>query len=362
MKRTLLNTWHRDHNARMVEFADWEMPLVYTSISEEHNIVRQKAGLFDLSHMGRVRVRGSDRIRFLQHLFTNDLAELNDGEIHYGFFCNPQGGVIDDITIYKGEDYLMIVVNACNLPKVMNWLKTNSSGFDVEIEDTSVSVLMLAIQGPLAVEILNDVAGTDFRALKRYNFTVRQIYRAKAVVSRTGYTGEDGFEIYCGSMYLPSLWDRFLDIGFDRGLRAIGLGARDTLRTEACMPLYGNELDEQTTPIEAGLEKFVKFTKPDFIGKKALMYSSQSEFSKRLICFEMLDKAIPRHGQNVTFEGEPIGMVTTGTFSPTLKKGIGMAYVDHMKSTTDTPIEIEIHDKLFKAVIRPRPLYKRRKS
>ncbi|MBN1901660.1 glycine cleavage system aminomethyltransferase GcvT [Candidatus Sumerlaeota bacterium] len=362
MKRTLLNSWHKEHKGRMVEFADWEMPLVYTSISEEHNIVRQKAGLFDLSHMGRIRVKGPDRMRYLQRLFTNDLSELVDGGIHYGFFCNPQGGVMDDVTIYKAEDYLMAVVNACNQAKILNWMKTNSSGFNVDIEDTSISILMLAIQGPLSVEIMNELADADFSALKKYRFTVRQIYRAKAVVSRTGYTGEDGFEIYCGSMYLPALWDRFLDVGYDRGLRPIGLGARDTLRTEACMPLYGNELDEHTTPVEAGLEKFIKFSKPDFIGKQALTLASQAEFSRKLICFEMLDKAVPRHGQTVTFEGEPIGRVTTGTFSPTFKKGVGMAYVDQVKSTPDTPVEIEIHDKLFKAVIRPRPLYKRRKS
>jgi len=362
MKRSMLYTWQKAHDAKMTEFAGWEMPASYTSISDEHITVRQMAGLFDLSHMGRIRVRGDDRIRFLQYVFTNDMEKLSEGGIHYGFLCNPQGGVIDDVTVYNAENYIMIVVNASNVTRVYNWLMIHAPNFRIEIEDSSISILMLAIQGPRALEIVNEVGGMDYGTIKKYTFTVRQIYRAKAVISRTGYTGEDGFEIYCGSMYLPALWERFLDVGKNVGLKPIGLGARDTLRTEACLPLYGHEIDEQTTPIEAGLDKFVKFSKKDFIGKSALNFSSQAEFARRLVCFEMLDKSIPRPGQIVIFEGETIGKVTSGTFSPTFKKGIGMAYVDQIKAKPDTPIKIQQRDKFYEAVIRHRPLYKRRKT
>ncbi len=361
MKRTALYNWHKSHGARMVEFAGWEMPLQYTSIRAEHQRVRERAGLFDLSHMGRIRIRGRDRFKFVQYIFTNDLKDISEGGVHYGFLCNRHGGVIDDVTVYLAPDYIMLVVNACNSAIVLNWLRQCVANYDVEIEDSSVSILMLAIQGPRSLEILNSVANGDFSALKTYQFTVRYLYRAKAVVSRTGYTGEDGFEIYCGSIYLQPLWERLLDEGEDRGLRPVGLGARDTLRTEACYPLYGNELDTQTTPLEAGLGKFVKFSKPDFIGKTALLHSKDAEFSKRLICFEMLDNAIPRKGYTVSFEGVPIGTVTSGTFSPTFKKGIGMAYVDKVKAKVGTDISIKVHDKFHPAIIRPRPIYKRRK-
>jgi len=362
MKRTLLNNWHKEHHAKMIEFAGWEMPLVYTSIREEHQTVREEAGIFDLSHMGRIRVRGADRTPFVQYVFTNDLENLAEGAIHYGFLCNPRGGVVDDVTVYKAEDYLMLVVNASNTKKVYTWLQQNASNFDIEIEDSGVSILMMAIQGPKSLEILNEISGSDFSSMKNYTFTVEQINRAKAIVSRTGYTGEDGFEIYCGSMYLQSLWEQFLDIGSEKGLKPIGLGARDTLRTEACMPLYGNELDEKTTPIEAGLARFVKLYKSDFIGKSAMVFSSESEFTKKLICFEMVEKAIPRNGYTVIYKGSPIGKVTTGTFSPTLQKGIGMAYVDKTISKPDTPVQIKISGRLHDAVIRKRPLYKRRKT
>ena len=362
MKRPYMYNWHKSNGARMVEFAGWEMPLQYDNIRREHAAVREKAGLFDLCHMGRIRVRGEDRLKFMQYVFTNDLSDLTPGGVHYGFLCNPRGGVIDDITVYLAENYIMLVVNACNTEEVFNWLRLNAADYQVEIEDSTISILMMAIQGPHSEEILNRASGLVFSDLSNYQFTVRQIHRAKTVVSRTGYTGEDGFEIYCGSIYFQPLWEKLLDEGHDLGIVPVGLGARDTLRTEACMPLYGHELDQDTTPLEAGLKKFVKFDKPDFIGKDAMKHSMQSEFQKRLAAFEMMDKSIPRPGHEVYFKDMKIGRVTSGTFSPTLKKGIGMAYVDKIKSRSGTPLQVKIHDRFHPAVIQKRPLYKRRKS
>ena len=344
----------------MVEFAGWEMPLQYTTISEEHLGVREKAGLFDLSHMGRIRIRGKDRISFMQYLFTNDLITMSEGDILYGFLCNSTGGIIDDITVYLIEDYLMLVVNACNTETILNWLRSNTNNFEVEIEDVSVSLLMLAIQGPHAQDIMYGLSRIDLSNIQYHQFMIYHLIRSKAVISRTGYSGENGFEIYIGGLFFQSLWEQLLDVGEKMGLVPVGLGARDTLRIEACLPLYGHELTEETTPLEAGLGKFVKFAKNDFIGKKALYYSTNTEFSRRLICFEMMDKAIPRNGQPVMFGNMTIGTVTSGTFSPTFQKGIGMAYVDQIKSQPDTQINIFINENPHPAIIRKRPLYKRR--
>jgi len=360
LKRTVLYNWHKSHGARMVEFAGWEMPLQYTTISEEHLGVREKAGLFDLSHMGRIRIRGKDRIPFMQYLFTNDLITMSEGDIMYGFLCNSNGGIIDDITVYLIEDYLMLVVNACNTETVLNWLRSNANNFEVEIEDVSISLLMLAIQGPRAQDIMYGLSRIDLSNIQYHQFMIYHLIRSKAVISRTGYTGENGFEIYIGGLFFQSLWEQLLDVGEKMGLVPVGLGARDTLRIEACLPLYGHELTEETTPLEAGLGKFVKFAKNDFIGKKALYYSTNPEFARRLICFEMMDKAIPRNGHPVMFGDMTIGTVTSGTFSPTFQKGIGMAYVDQIKSQPDTRISILINENPHPAIIRKRPLYKRR--
>jgi len=360
LKRTVLYNWHKSHGARMVEFTGWEMPLQYTTISEEHLGVREKAGLFDLSHMGRIRIRGKDRIPFMQYLFTNDLITISEGGIMYGFLCNSNGGIIDDITVYIIEDYLMLVVNACNTETIFNWLRSNANNFEVEIEDVSISLLMLAIQGPRAQDIMYGLSRIDLSNIQYHQFMIYHLVRSKAVISRTGYTGENGFEIYIGGVFFQSLWEQLLDIGAKMGLVPVGLGARDTLRIEACLPLYGHELTEETTPLEAGLDKFVKFAKNDFIGKKALYYSTNPEFARRLICFEMMDKAIPRNGHPVMFGDMIIGTVTSGTFSPTFQKGIGMAYVDQIKSQPDTQISILINENPHPAIIRKRPLYKRR--
>ncbi len=358
----MLYNWHVQAGARMVEFAGWDMPLSYTTIRQEHETVRTKAGLFDLSHMGRLRIHGPDRTRFVQYVFTNNINNLAEGGIHYGFLCNPQGGVIDDITVYAMEEYYLLVVNGVNTAKVFNWLRMNATDFKVEIEDATLSLSMLAIQGPASQEIMNLVGEDDFSAVKNYHFTIRQVHRYRCVLSRTGYTGEDGFEIYIPAMSLIPLWERFISEGRKFGLVPVGLGARDTLRTEACMPLYGNELTDVTTPLEAGLGRFVDLSKPDFIGKKALTLSRDAEFSRNLIAFVMEDNAIPRHGQKVLLGDMEIGVVTSGTFSPFFKKGIGMAWADHSVSHAETSLNIMINDKPHPAVLKKKPLYKRRKQ
>ena len=329
MKRTMLYNWHKARGARIVEFAGWEMPIQYTTISEEHQAVREKAGLFDLGHMGRIRIRGKDQIPFVQYVFTNDVESMRQGCVQYGFLCNPHGGVIDDVMVYLADDYIMLVVNASNTDKVMNWLRTNAANFQVEIEDVTIPVLMLAIQGPCAEEILSEAAKSDFSTIAHSYFEVQYLLRTYAVISRTGYTGEDGFEIYVGAIYFQAIWEHLLTVGEQKGLVPVGLGARDTLRTEACLPLYGHELTEETTPFDAGLGKFVKLSKlSDFIGKKALHYGLQAEFARRLVCFEMLDTAIPRKDHVVMFNDLPIGVVTSGTFSPTLNGPIALAFVE----------------------------------
>jgi aminomethyltransferase len=363
MRRTLLYNWHVEHKAKMIEFAGWEMPLYYTSIRDEHLQVRNYAGIFDLCHMGRIRIRGKDRIEFLQMMATNDLQELAENQVQYSFVCNRQGGVIDDITIYRALDYLMLVVNAINREVAIAWLNQHKSGYEIEIEDATLPLCMLSLQGPNSESILQEIVDrTDLSSLRYYHFVVAVVEGAKALVSRTGYTGEDGFEIFVGALYAKSVWDNLLRAGKPYGLVPIGLGARDTLRLEACMPLYGNELTTFTSPLEAGLERFVKFNKrANFIGKAPLVHSTNTEFTKRLVAFQMLDGSIPRKGCAVVADEIPIGNVTSGTYSPTLRKGIGMGYIDQFKAQVGKTMQVVIHDRPHPAVIVSRPFYKRQK-
>lgn len=346
----------------MVEFAGWEMPLTYSTIMEEHQVVRNFAGIFDLNHMGRMRVSGRDSTRFLHYVSTNDVESLEVGQVQYNLLCNKQGGVIDDITVYRTEDYYLLVVNACNTEIVLSWLNQQRPQFgDVTIEDISISLGMIAIQGPQAEAILQPFVSDNLAKIKYYHFSSMGIEGVRAIVSRTGYTGEDGFEIYLSAISIPGIWRRLLQAAKDKGLMPVGLGARDTLRLEACYPLYGNELNNFTTPLEAGLGKFVKLEKSDFIGKKALLHSTTSEFARRLVAFEMLDNSVPRKDCPVVMNETQIGKVTSGTFSPTLRKGIGMAYVPQYKSIPGTEISIVINNKNHPGVIVNKPFYKRRK-
>jgi len=346
----------------MTEFAGWEMPLHYGSILSEHEAVRKRAGLFDICHMCRIRVTGADREGFLDQLLPLSLDTLSVNQVGYSFFCNERGGILDDVTIYKAEDYVLVVANAANREKIAAWLQGHRDDFEVEIEDVTDSLCMLAFQGPLAVDILQPLTTGDLRKLRYYTFAALQVSGSRALVSRTGYTGEDGVELYCGAVYFNSLWERIHALGKEAGALAVGLGARDLLRLEASMPLYGQELTEETTPIEAGLERFVDLEKRKFVGRTAMVHSTTSEFSRRLICFQMLDNSIPRAEAPLLVEGMPIGVVTSGAFSPSLKKGIGMGYVDTLKSKPGTMIEVEVHRKPHPAQIVKRPFYRRPKN
>jgi len=359
--QTPLHDWHLKHNAKLVDFANWEMPLNYESIIEEHSTVRTRAGLFDVSHMGRIRIKGPDRVAFAQHLTTNDIESLPEYRVQYSFLCNPQGGIIDDITVYKAEEYIIIVCNASNREKVLNWLNSHKGKYSIIIGDETFSLSMLSFQGPIAELVLQGITMASLSEIKFYHFAVGLIKGVKVLISRTGYTGEDGFEIYLGMLYANAIWERILEAGRARGVKPIGLGARDTLRVEACLPLYGNEIDEYTTPLEIGFGKFVKFEKDDFIGKKALLHSTSSEFTRSLIAFEMLGNGIPRKGYEILFDGVPIGNVCSGIYSPTFRKGVGLGFVDEYKAKIGTPIQVRHSERIYDAVIRQRPLYKRRK-
>lgn len=360
LHRTPLYNWHKNNNGKMVEYAGWEMPISYDSIITEHNAVRTRAGLFDVSHMGRIRVKGPDRISFVNYVSTNDIQVLPELKVQYSFICNHQGGILDDITLYKYEDYILIVCNAVNKDKILNWLIANKGNFNVTIEDESAALSMIAIQGPAAQFILQEVTSSNLNEIKYYNFALSQVRGAKVLISRTGYTGEDGFELYFGMLYVNTIWEKLLEVGKLKGLRPIGLAARDTLRTEACLPLYGNEMDEYTTPLDIRFERFVKFQKPDFIGKKAMLHSTSSEFSKRLIAFELTENGVPRKDFEIVYNDMPVGRVTSGIYSPTLKKGVGMGFVDQYVEKSGTPVQLRHKEKIYNAIIVNRPIYKRR--
>ncbi len=361
LKRTILHDWHVSNNARIVEFAGFEMPLSYTTIIKEHEAVRNSAGLFDLCHMGRLKITGLDSLDFLQYIVTNDVTNLEVEQVQYALICNTQGGVIDDVTLYRSDDFYLMVVNGINTDIVFSWLNQHRTTFtDVHVENISMTFGMIAIQGPNAEEILQQFVSEDLSAIAYYHFKVMDVAGVSALVSRTGYTGEDGFEIYLSAISIPNIWQALLEKGKSRGLVPVGLGARDTLRLEACFPLYGNELNNFTTPLEAGLGKFVHLEKEDFIGKGVLVHSTEREFTRRLVAFQMEDKSIPRKSCPLLIEKTRLGKVTSGTFSPTLQKGIGMGYVPHYQSEPNTPIEVEIHNSAHPGIIVKKPFYKRR--
>jgi aminomethyltransferase len=362
IRRTPLHTWHVEHGATMTVFSGWEMPLYYTSITAEHQTVRNRAGLFDLCHMGRIRVKGKDCVKFLQYVTTNDIEALPVGRIHYAFICNPEGGIIDDVTVYKAQDHCLVVTNAVNREAVLSWFYQQQGKNAVQIEDVGFALSMLSIQGPMAQRVFQQVTSAHLNELDYYQFITTQVADAKVIVSRTGYTGEEGFELYFGALYTTLLWEELLEAGASDGLVPVGLGARNTLRLEACLPLFGSDITNLTTPLQAGLSKFVGLDKKAFIGKDALVNSSTSEPAKRLIAFQMLDRSVPRKGCDIRHNDSLIGAVTSGTFSPTLTKGIGMGYVDNVYSQAGSSIAIVIKGKDHPAEIVRRPFYKRRRE
>ncbi len=361
MKRTPLYEKHVEQNGKLIDFGGWELPVEYSKITEEHEAVRNAAGLFDVSHMGEVTVEGEDAEMFIQYVVTNDISNLNDYQIAYTTMCYPDGGVVDDLLVYRvNKKKYLLVINASNTDKDYEWFKSQVFG-DVKVENVSDSYAQLAIQGPNAEKILQKLTSTNLSEIEFYHFADNvALGDLKAIVSRTGYTGEDGFEIYLPSQDGPKLWDLLLSEGKDLGILPAALGARDTLRFETCLPLYGHEIDESITPLEAGLGFFVKLAKEDFIGKEALAKQKEEGVKRRVVGFEMVDRGIPRSHYEVAADGKIIGHVTTGSYAPTLNKNLGLALVDVEYAKEGTEFDIVIRNKNVKAKVIKKPFYSKK--
>ena len=365
MKRTELYQWHKNNGGRMVPFAGWEMPVQYsTGPLKEHQATRNAAGLFDIDHMGQIEVRGPDAENFVNWIVTYDVNKLKTLDAHYALFCYADGGTIDDLFVYRlpdpdnsGKDYFFLAINASNRSKDVAWVKTHTKNFDVQVEDISDETYMLAFQGPKAPKIMNRLTAANISQMPR--FTVLQepfLGDVPLLLGRTGYTGEDGFELFFPAKDALRVWEKILEAGKDDGVLPVGLAARDSLRFEPCMPLYGHELGPDISPVEARLTFAVSFDK-DFIGRDALLKQKLEKPPRVLVGFEMVDKAVPRKKYPVTIDGKDVGVVSTGMFSPTLEGYLGMAFVSREFSRIGTEIEIMVRGKAKKAQIVKRPFY-----
>jgi aminomethyltransferase len=357
-QQTPLHSWHAAHGARMVDFAGWDMPVQYTSIVEEHQAVRGAAGLFDISHMGRLSFGGPDALALIQQVYTNNAATLKDGQVRYGLVCNERGGIFDDVLVYRWPYVYAMVVNASNRPKIVAWLDQHKGSRNVEVRDQTVETCMIAVQGPKALAVCQGLVPTDIEKLGYY-YAAPTTYKGKpGVVSRTGYTGEDGVELMVGAAQAVEVWEELIA----RQAKPCGLGARDTLRLEAAMPLYGHELSEDIDPIQAGLAWAVKFDKGDFIGRAALLQRKEERGLRQRVGLELAGKRIGREGCAVLAEGREVGKVTSGTFSPTLNKSIAMAYVEPDWAVAGTAVGVDVRGKTEAARVTPLPFYKRPKN
>ena len=361
LKRTVFHDWHVARGGRMVEFGGWDMPVQYSTIVEEHNAVRNAVGLFDIAHMGRLEFTGPETCRFLDWLLTNDVTKLEIGQVRYSLVTNEQGGCLDDVLVYRFPNRYMLVVNASNREKIVDWVKQHLGGFDVQFQDLTLSHAMLAIQGPNATKVMELISCDSADSLGYYTVTDTEVLDEPAIVSRTGYTGEDGFEIIVANKVASSLWHRVVEAGEAVGLQPAGLGCRDTLRLEAAMPLYGHELSEDLDPITAGLKFAVKLKAGEFIGRSALKAIDHGGRDKKRVGVELSGRRIAREGAALFSEGREIGEVTSGTFSPTLQKSIGMAYVKPDFADVGTPLEVDIRGKRETASVVALPFYKRTK-
>jgi aminomethyltransferase len=355
-RRTPLYDEHKALGARLVDFAGWEMPVQYEGIKAEHNAVRNHAGLFDVSHMGEAVFRGPDAEEAVQRLVTRDVSRLDEGQAGYSAVCYEDGGTVDDVIVYRRSDDFLIVVNASNREKDLDHFKNNTDDLDVEVADESDDWALLALQGPEAADILQDLTDTDLSPLKAFRFVEGEVAGARTIISRTGYTGEDGFELYLSPDDAPRVWREILEAG----ATPAGLGARDTLRLEAGMCLYGNELDPETTPLEAGIGFAVHLDKErEFIGQEALKREKEEGLRKKLVGFEVEGKGIARHDYPVKVEEDDVGRVTSGTLSPTLGKAIGLALVS---PGVEDRFEVVIRSRPVEAHTVPLPFYKREKK
>ncbi|MGB2868447.1 MAG: glycine cleavage system aminomethyltransferase GcvT [Bacteroidota bacterium] len=346
MKRTAFCDIHKSLGAKMVEFGGFEMPVQYTGIIEEHLAVRKGVGVFDVSHMGEFEVRGKDALAFLQKTTVNDVAKLSEGKAQYSAMCYKEGGIVDDLLVYHCGDHYMLVVNASNTQKDFDWLQSNKSGA-VDLRDVSESTSLLAVQGPKSLPTLQKLTKANLSSIPYYSFVKADVAGVPVILSRTGYTGEMGFELYFDSS--PStgkkMWDAIFTAGKEFGIVPIGLGARDTLRLEMGYCLYGNDIDQTTHPLEAGLGWITKLEKGEFNGKEVLVRAKSSGLKRKLVGFTLPEKNLARHGYQVNANGAGVGQVTSGTFSPSLQKGIGLAYVGTEYAKGGTTLSISIRGK-----------------
>jgi aminomethyltransferase len=360
MKITRLNAAHKKLGAKMIEFFGWEMPVEYSGIIDEHMAVRTKAGLFDVSHMGEVLVSGKQALDFIQHLTPNNASRLAPNKAQYTALTTPEGTFIDDMLVYcLDEEKYLCVVNAANSDKDYEWICSHMSGFDVSVENQSDSYTQLALQGREAVSILQPLTGINLEEMKTFRAARGSVAGVGALVSRTGYTGEDGFEIYTQSENPVKIWDALMEEGQTCGILPIGLGARDTLRLEATLMLYGNDIDETTTVLEAGLSWLVKFKKGDFLGREALLKQREEGLQRKIVGFEVLGRGIARPHYPVFVGGERVAEVNSGSYSPYLKKSIGLTYLPIEHTEEGKEFEVEIRGNLVKARVIPLPFYKR---
>ena len=360
LKKTALYEKHLALGAKMVPFAGYEMPVQYAGVSHEHHVVRQKVGMFDVSHMGEFWVEGSEATAFLNSVTSNDVAKLTPGKIQYSCLPNATGGIVDDLLVYcASETKYMLVVNASNMAKDWAWLQQFAPKFDVAMSDASDATALMAVQGPRAVAALQSLTDLDLAGMTYYTFGVGTFAGVPNVlVSATGYTGAGGFEIYVPNEHAAKVWDAIMAAGASEGLEPIGLGARDTLRLEMGFCLYGNDIDDETSPIEAGLGWITKFTK-EFTNSAALKAQKEQGVARKLVGFKLIDRGVPRHGYPVVDEsGKPVGVVTSGTMAPSLNEAIGMAYVPVNSAAPGQTIWVEVRGKALKAEVVSLPFYK----
>jgi aminomethyltransferase len=364
IKKTPLYEKHKENGAKFIDFGGWDMPVEYTGIKDEHHAVRNEAGMFDVSHMGEVEVSGEETTKFLQHLLTNNVEDLADNAIVYTFMCYEDGGVVDDLLAYKyNAKKFLLVVNASNVDKDFDWIKKQSVKFDVVVENTSKEVAEVAVQGPKAQEIVQKLTDYNLDDIKFFTFDDGvEIAGVNTLISRTGYTGEDGFEIYTSNEDIGLLFDKILEAGKPLGLKLAGLGARDTLRFEANLPLYGQEISQDITPLEAGLGYFVDLDK-EFIGRDALAKQKSEGLKRKVVGFELLGRGLARTDAVVlNSEGEEIGHVTTGYISPTLEKAIGLALVDSNYTKLGTELTLQVRSRKIPAKVISKRFLKSKKK
>jgi len=361
LRKTPLHARHRASNARMVPYAGWEMPVDYSGITDEHLAVRTRAGVFDVSHMGEIEIAGKDALAAVQRISSNDASLLETGQAHYAALLTPAGTFVDDMLVYRmAPSHFMLVVNAANTAKDFAWISEQIKDTGAAVIDSSSRYALISIQGPAAREVLQPLTGVDLNEIGYYWFGYGEVAAARATISRTGYTGEDGYEIFVPPNMADRVWQALLESGRQADVVPCGLGARDTLRLEAAMRLYGNDIDETTSVLEAGLGWTIGWKKGDFIGRDRLMEQKEKGVARKLVGFEMVDRGIARHGYAVLGRGHQVGVVTSGTQTPFLKKAIGMAYVPTALTAPATEIDIDIRGRTSKARVVALPFYKRK--